>query len=384
MKTWTALQESVRVLKGDPMPGSISPTERARAKEERQCRRPQTRNRSIFRNSVTAQADEPRSNPACLNAQTKRKCRPLLGVLFLAGRGKPSGRSDENGHLKRSQTAKLKPMNPSRLYEPHREDAIAKQITALKYSTFVAMPLRDTFSYQSQEVYKKIIQKAAKSANAKRAAKRLFDVPRRVDDAPGQAVVITEEIVIGILESHFFLADVTFQNAGVILETGIALGLKSNRQIILMSQGTAAELHFDLRNNNVIFYRDSTAVEKLANAMIAAAEAFEEDTDRIVKSVVKSLSSPAIQCLNWFGAVRKSRPDQSLHEGVAGEIFKEKSMGEALLIFQLATQELIQKKLLYMDYVPRNVSGGPGRYGLGATELGWALIESLWPEFSRK
>ena len=40
MKTWTALQELVRVLKGDPMPGSISPTERARAKEERLRRKP--------------------------------------------------------------------------------------------------------------------------------------------------------------------------------------------------------------------------------------------------------------------------------------------------------------------------------------------------------
>jgi hypothetical protein len=36
-------------------------------------------------------------------------------------------------------------------------------------------------------------------------------VPQRVDNAPGHAVVITEEIVVGILESHIFLADVTLR-----------------------------------------------------------------------------------------------------------------------------------------------------------------------------
>ncbi|MBI2926332.1 MAG: hypothetical protein HYY24_11600 [Verrucomicrobia bacterium] len=276
-------------------------------------------------------------------------------------------------------------MNASRFYESHREDALAKQIAATKYSTFVAMPFRDTFSYRSQEVYKEIIQKAAEAANKRQTAKHEFDVPWRMDDAPGQAVVITDEIVVGILESHLFVADVTFQNAGVILETGIALGLKPNRQIILISQGTHEELHFDLKTVRHIFYRDSTAVEKLADAMVAASAAFEEDADKFVKVVVKSLSSPAIQCLHWFGAVRKSRPDQSLHEGVAEEVFKKWSKGEALLIFQLATQELIQKKLLYMHYVPRGApKGGGDMWGMGATELGWAVIENLWPECSRK
>ena len=66
------------------------------------------------------------------------------------------------------------------------------------------------------------------------------------------AAVITEEIILRILESHIFMADVTFENAGVLLETGIALGTKPNRQIILITQGSHGDLHFDLRNNHVI------------------------------------------------------------------------------------------------------------------------------------
>ncbi len=276
-------------------------------------------------------------------------------------------------------------MNPERIYQQHREDALARQIAAAKYSTFVAMPFRDSFSYRSHEIYETIIQKAAEVANEHRTAKREFDVPRRTDDSgSGQAVVITEEIVVGILEAHLFLADVTFHNPGVILETGIALGLKPNRQIILMSQGTASELHFDLRNNNVIFYRDTHAVETLASALIAAAGAFEGDAERYVGSVVKSLSSPAVKCLRWFGEARTREPHQSLHEGIAIQVFQPRPEGEALILFQLATQELIQKKLLYMHYVPRGGASGGDMWGMGTTELGWATIGKLWPEFTQR
>ena len=64
----------------------------------------------------------------------------------------------------------------------------------------MAMPFLTLSVIGQMTVYKEIIQKAAEVANGKpQAAKRKFDVPRRVDDAPGQAVVITEDIVVGIL-----------------------------------------------------------------------------------------------------------------------------------------------------------------------------------------
>jgi hypothetical protein len=269
-------------------------------------------------------------------------------------------------------------MNPERIYQQYREDALARQIEAAKYSMFVAMPFCDMFSYRSREVHKEVIQKAAEVANSKHTAMREFNVPLRVDDTPGQAVVITEEIVVGILESHLFLADVTFQNPGVILETGVALGLKPNRQIILISQGTAPELHFDLRNNMVNFYRGLADVEKLAVAMIAAAAAFEQDADKYVNSVVESLSEPAIRCLRWRGEHMRSNPSQSLHSGTAATIFKNHTGSEAKLLFQLATQELIQRKLLKMIFIKNEHEE---KFGMFPSKLGEVVIKKTWPEF---
>jgi hypothetical protein len=199
-----------------------------------------------------------------------------------------------------------------------------------------------------------------------------------VDDASGQAVLITEEIVVDILESHIFLADLTFQNPGVILETGVALGLKPNRQIILISQGTEKELHFDIRNNNVNFYQSSADVEKLADAMIAAAVAFEEDADKYVNAVVESLSEAAILCLRWRGDKMANKPNQSLHSGIAPLIFTDYAKGEAVLLFTLATQELLHRKLLRMTFFKEN---NQDMFGMYATKLGEILIRRKWPEF---
>ncbi len=92
--------------------------------------------------------------------------------------------------------------------------------------------------------------------------RRQFSPPRRIDDEPGVAGVVTEDIVVRILESHLFLADLTFENPGVLLEVGVALGLKPNNQIILILQGSPSALHFDIRNNRVI--RLPLAVDRFA------------------------------------------------------------------------------------------------------------------------
>jgi hypothetical protein len=138
-------------------------------------------------------------------------------------------------------------MNPDRIYRQYRDEALRQQITAAEYSTFVAMPFADRYSYRSKEIYRNVVQAAADCANRKASTQRKFALPKRVDDGSGTAIVITEEIVVRILESHLFLADLTFENPGVVLETGIAMGLKSNRQIILITQGDLKALHFDLR-----------------------------------------------------------------------------------------------------------------------------------------
>jgi hypothetical protein len=58
-------------------------------------------------------------------------------------------------------------MNPDRIYRQYRDDALAGQITASKYTTFVAMPFGEQFSYRSREVYSEVVCKAAERANEK-------------------------------------------------------------------------------------------------------------------------------------------------------------------------------------------------------------------------
>jgi hypothetical protein len=145
-----------------------------------------------------------------------------------------------------------------------------------------------------------------------------------------------------------------------------------------LSQGTPAELHFDIRNNQVIFYDSSSDVEKLAGAMIAAAAAFEEDANKYVNTVVESLSAPAVRCLHWRGEKMVNSPSQALHTGIAPNIFTEHPKGEAVLLFQLAIQELVQRKLLKTILIKENQM-----FGMFPTKLGEVLIKKLWPHFFR-
>jgi hypothetical protein len=141
---------------------------------------------------------------------------------------------------------------------------------------FVAMPYKDQFSYRSNEIYNRVIKAAAVHANSLKQALRKFADPKRADAGAGTALVITESILTDILYSHVFIADLTFENAGVLLETGIAMGLKPNPQIIFITQGDFSDLHFDIRNNNVISYNESDAVPKIAQAMIAAVKSLRQ------------------------------------------------------------------------------------------------------------
>jgi hypothetical protein len=191
-------------------------------------------------------------------------------------------------------------MNPDRIYREHRDDAMAAQFSADSYSIFVAMPFAEHFSYRSRSVYANIIQAASEFACREGGLSKKFAKPKRIDDASIQAGVITEEIIVRILDSHLFLADLTFQNAGVVLETGVALGLKPTTQIVLIMQGDRSALHFDIRNNNVITYDDreeAAAVERVGRALIDAAKAWEADGRRYIVAKSQTLTPEALACL---------------------------------------------------------------------------------------
>jgi hypothetical protein len=141
-------------------------------------------------------------------------------------------------------------MNVDNIYQTLRDDAFADQFEAKEYSVFVAMPFSNRGGYPEERIRDLLLRDVHLRANEillKKNAKRVFAPLHRVDGVSGNAIIITEQIVTNILADHFFVADLTGANYGVVLETGIALALKPNKRIILVTQDDAATLHFDLK-----------------------------------------------------------------------------------------------------------------------------------------
>ena len=86
------------------------------------------------------------------------------------------------------------------------------------------MPFRDQFSYRSDRVFADVIEAAVAETRAA-GLTRQFAKPIRADKLTPNASEITDDIVEAILNSHFFLADLTLANQGVLVELGVALGI---------------------------------------------------------------------------------------------------------------------------------------------------------------
>ena len=233
-----------------------------------------------------------------------------------------------------------------------------------------------------KQIYTEVIRAAAERASGRGETRRQFAPPRRIDDEPGVAGVVTEDIIVQFLESHLFFADLTFENPGVLLEVGVALGLKPNNQIILILQGDPRTLHFDIRNNRVVRYDQPEAIDRIASAFIAGANAFEIDCQQYIESISKTVSSDAILCLNWYGRLCRDNPGQtpSLHRGAMGPYFQG---ADASVLFGDATRELLGRRLLWSDYKVGAVPHGD-TFGMHATELGWSVIEHMWSDLRRR
>jgi len=178
------------------------------------------------------------------------------------------------------------------------------------------------------------------------------------------------------LEDHFFVGDLTGSNPGAILETGIALALKSNRRLVLVTQDHQDAVHFDLKVTHVSRYKPDTLVEIVARGLVEAAELFEEETRLYITQVSASLTSDAISLLNIYGRLWKERPS-SIFQSVAGAL-DERFRGEiGRVLFEQAARELFAHRLLWTDY-RSNVARGTDSFGHHATELGWRVIEHIW------
>lgn len=282
-------------------------------------------------------------------------------------------------------------MNPEIIYSNFRDEALADMFSAEQYSTFVAMPFRGRFSYHPEVILEQVIQRAAAEANHLRGDQlKEFQTPQTVAGEPPTANVITEDIVKSILFSHFFLADLTGGNAGVLLETGIAMAFKPNTKIILITQDPLDLLHFDIRNNRVISYNPNGRIEQIREAFLAAAQSFENDRARYVTQVSRSLSTDAIRTLHCYASWYQTRESANGQPGLwyphrMPQFFQEDYTGQALNMFRLTLLELYQKRMIWTDYrTRRDESGEQYAWATHVTKLGWLLIRHLWPNYTER
>lgn len=112
-------------------------------------------------------------------------------------------------------------MNVDQIYRFHRDGAFAKQFTATSYTTFVAMPFARTDDYDADDIYRCLKEKVYLRANdLGQDLPRQFAPLERASEHKGTALVVTDLITTRILEDHFFVGDLTANNAGAILENG--------------------------------------------------------------------------------------------------------------------------------------------------------------------
>lgn len=271
-------------------------------------------------------------------------------------------------------------MNPDRIWRELSNDALAHQLEADEYGVFVAMPFRNQFSYRSDDVFAQVIEKAVEQANGQSPLRRFASPPTRSDKLAPNAAEITEEIVERIMFDHFFIADLTLANHGVLVEVGVALSLKTSCQIILIGQGDLRDLHFDIKDNRVIQYDQGNPANDIARALVDGAQRFESLLGAQMAMLRKSLSPQAVYLLNLYGRMRLTQPDLSLHVGVvSGDANLPSDPGVRELVFNGAAQELQRRGLLELDYAVADDCKNPDRFGLHATRLGLVFIRQTWP-----
>ncbi len=132
-------------------------------------------------------------------------------------------------------------------------------------------------------------------------------------------------------------------------------------------------------------YTEDDLVEKVASALVDAAEIFEKEADRYIRSLSSQLTSDAILVLNHYGqrwkGWRSGSPQPSIFYRIVEQV--ENFTGPAgRVAFHDAVRELSARRLFWTDYKP-NASPGADHYGLHATKLGWRVIEHLWQHDSQ-
>jgi hypothetical protein len=273
-------------------------------------------------------------------------------------------------------------MNVDQIYQFQRDEAFAKQFTAPTYTTFVAMPFGKTEKYDADDIYLRLKERVHIRANElRRDLPKSFSPLERVSEHKGTAIVVTDLITTRILEKHFFVGDLTDNNPGAILETGVALALKPNRRLVLVTQDSHEALHFDVKINHVTRYIPETLVDIVAQALVEAACIFEGETRLYITHVSASLTSDAIMLLNVYGQLWRNwqpgSPKPSIFQRQAAFYHDVFAHEIGRVLFEQAIRELFEHRLLWTDY-RSNAAPGADQFGYHATQLGWCVIEHIW------
>jgi hypothetical protein len=295
-------------------------------------------------------------------------------------------------------------MDASLIHSFSKDDALVRLMEANEYSVFVAMPFAERFRYSKDKVLAEIICPAAEEANLRLAnldhlvEKRRFAKPKVVADNDRRAKDIHQEIVKGILDAHVVIADLTLRNDGVLIETGLAFGLKPTSALVLLSQEDPEAVHFDVKINVIQQYKGADDVGKVARAMVGAVLAFEEDRKRYLTQQSRQLSPDAVWLLGWYALAQTGRlpgrpinhPPMGLHPqmGICAflpdpwfhEDASAKEPGAATSRFCLALRELLERRLVWTDYTPGKLPGRPDSFAGNATKLGRMFIHMMWTD----
>jgi len=278
-------------------------------------------------------------------------------------------------------------MNPGRLYQNMKLDAIAKGLSAEKYTTFLAMPFRNNYGYISESMRSRFSEIVTGIDYRTHGLEKPFAVPIRVDDNPPSAADVTEQIAELIMNCHFFLGDLSFGNHGVLLETGMAMAVKPPESITLISQGNSDDLHFDITVNRVNFYSTDAELKKnIENSLVAGAKHYEHLYGRQLHLFRGTLTPEAILLLRIYANTSLQHLEYGIHWGLANEdeTWKSNFGDDRAMRYQFyaeAIRELRDKGLIVLDYQPSPTQDGAlALYAYHATKLGAEFLRRTWPK----
>lgn len=248
------------------------------------------------------------------------------------------------------------------------------------------MPFNDRGFYRQKEVFDSICN-TFKSFNF---GNKPFALPERADKKGDYAYEITDDIVESILDSHFFIADLSGHNPGVDLELGLALAFKDPKSIIVITQDSLSKLHFDVRNIRAKQYKNYLELNSILLKAFKEIEKREhERNSRYIIGIRKKLQTDSITLLADYAKLYNSMIEKKIN-GQPSLFFKDSSFhhsadrhrfpcdSNARVYFILAINELLSYGLMICDYKPVQ-ENNMLLYGNHVTELGWLIIKKTFP-----